>query len=105
MSDASFTVAQRKQLREEQANEVRKVTAPRFQELALEADAIPLRTKAQYPVYAEARMLHLIKGIAVIEGVPTQEVIRSALQDAIDKRMRKPHERRPAKRRVTKKGS
>ena len=83
-----MSTAQKKKLMEQNAVETKNEVDKRFRALLAEAEAIPLRTKAQYPLYVEARMLHLMRGVAEIEGMPVQELMRESIQAAIDKRMR-----------------
>jgi len=90
MSDAVLTSAQKKQLREEGAKERRSLVAARFRTLVTEAEAIPLRVKTQYPVYLDIHMLHIVRGVAEIEGMSVQELIRTSIQEKMDKLMRAP---------------
>lgn len=80
--------------------------AGKYRKLMKEADAIPLRAKTQYPTYIEGRMLHLMRGVSVIEGVSVQDFIRKSIQEALDRRMRAAAKAvTTKKKRVTKKGS
>jgi len=90
MGDAVFTSAQKKQLREEGVKERRLSVAKQFRALVAEAEAIPLRVKTQYPVYLDVKVLHLMRGVAKIEGVSVQELIRAAIQEKMDVLMRLP---------------
>jgi hypothetical protein len=89
MGDVNQGHAATRKLRD-QHNVVRKTkVAELFQSLHDAAEAIPLRSKTQYPIYVEARTLYLLRGIANLEDVSVQDVIRQALQDGIDKRLKK----------------
>lgn len=91
---SSGSVATRKLRDQEQAG--RKIRASgQFQKIAEQAEAIPLRSKTQYPIYVEARTLFLLRGIAEVEDMSVQDIIRQALDDGIERRIR----RKPKKKR------
>lgn len=77
------------QLMNEGIAERKKTIDKQFHSLLTEAEAIPLRTKAQYPLYLEGRLLHLIRGVAEVDGVSVQNMMRRILQDGVDLRMKK----------------
>jgi hypothetical protein len=95
MGDARLSAAQMRQLRKDEQKKEAEHYAKQYQGLAAEAEGIPLRSKAQHPMYVEVRTLHLLRGIAKIEGVAVQELVREALDDVIDKRMRKIPKKKP----------
>jgi hypothetical protein len=82
--------------------ELRKfAVAKEYQTVMQTADAIPLRTKTQYPIYIEARMLHILRSIAGIDSVSVQETIRILLQEGIDRRVRAPNKKKGGRRKKT----
>lgn len=97
MGDVNQNHTATRKLRDQQ-NVVRKREATeQFQALIDAAEAIPLRSKTQYPIYVEARTLYLLRGIANLEDVSVQDVIRQALQDGIDKRVRRRQKKKRGK--------
>lgn len=88
------SVATRKLRDQEQAGRKTRASS-QFQKIAEQADAIPLRSKTQYPIYVEARTLFLLRGIAEVEDMSVQDIIRQALDDGIERRIR----RKPKKKR------
>lgn len=95
MGDVNVESSATRKLRDqEQAG--RKIRASaQFQKIAEQAEAIPLRSKTQYPIYVEARTLFLLRGIAEVEDMSVQDIIRQALDDGIERRIR----RKPKKKR------
>ena len=97
---ASTVSSLKRQLLEEDRREAVK----EFTVVARQAEAIPLHTRAQYPLYIEARSLHLIRVMAKMDGVSVQHLLRECLDAMIDKRVYKPQKRGAYRgRRVSKK--
>ena len=94
MGDATLSAAQRKQLREDAEQKHLSKYAKQYRVLAAEATALPLRVKTQYPAYLEVGMLHMMRGVAEIEGISVQAFLRGAIQTALDKRMKNPPKKR-----------
>ncbi len=88
MGDARLSAADMRQLREDEAKERRIEVDTRFRALVKEADAIPLRNRTQYPVYLEVRTMHLIRGIAEVEGTTIQEFLREVLERGVASRIK-----------------
>lgn len=85
--------------------EERAAAGKKYRRLEKQADAIPLRAKTQYPTYIEGRMLFLLRGVAEIERVTVQEVIRRFLQEGLDNIMRESEDVASKKRTVRGGGS
>lgn len=89
------------QLRDSDEKERSFAIAKQFQSIMETADAIPLRTKTQYPIYIEARMLHVLRCIAEMSDVSVQETIRVLLQEGIDRRVRAPRKKKGGRRKTS----
>ncbi len=87
----------REELREQEQKDRLKTAEPKFREALRVAEAVPLRTKTQYPLYLEARSILILKAIAEFDGVSVQELIRNRMDEFITERtMKKPRKRRIA---------
>jgi len=89
------------QLRDSDEEERKFAVAKQFQSVMEVADAIPLRTKTQYPIYIEARMLHILRSIAGMDAVSVQETIRVLLQEGIERRTKAPRKKKGGKRKTS----
>ncbi len=61
--------------------------AKEFTLVVEQSQAIPLGSRAQYPLYLEARALHLLRAMAKMDGVSAQQLIRDCLDKLIDSRV------------------
>jgi hypothetical protein len=95
MGDANLGSTAIRKLRDQETAGRKIRASSQFQEIAEQAEAIPLRSKTQYPIYVEARTLFLLRGIAKVEDMSVQDVIRQALDEGIERRIR----RKPKKKR------
>ena len=77
--------------------------AEQFRSIIKAADGIPLRSKTQYPTYIEGRMLYILRSIAEVEDVSVQELIRTCLEEGIERRVRRAPKKKRGK--ITKKAS
>lgn len=95
MGDVNAESSATRKLRDQEKAGRKMRASAQFVEIAEQAEAIPLRSKTQYPIYVEARTLFLLRGIARVEDMSVQDVIREALNDGIERRIR----RKPQKKR------
>lgn len=100
MRQAKLSENWREEMREQEQKDRLKNAEPKFQDALKVAEAVPLRTKTQYPLYLEARSILILKAIAEFDGVSVQELIRNQMDEYITERTQK----KKRKRRATKKG-